>query len=128
MPFPVDVTQVEATEQRLGARFPQSFRERMMRENGGEVDAADDTWTLNPVLDASDRKRLARTCNDILRETEQSKKWRGWPANALCIGNNGAGDHLVFLLDSGTIGPSVFVWRHEIAELQKVAEDFTELT
>jgi hypothetical protein len=127
MPFPVEEKQIEATEQKLGAKFPQSFRHRMMRENGGEVDASDDTWTLHPFRDASDRKRLARTCNDILRETEQRATWRGWPGNALCIASNGAGDHLVYLIDEGAIGPIVFAWWHETGELQKLADDFAEL-
>ena len=127
MPFPVDEKQIAFAEGKLGAKFPQTFRDRMMQENGGDVDAAGDTWTLHPFLDASDKKRLARTCNDILRETEQARKWRGWPTAALCIGSNGCGDHLVFFVNDRAIGPAVHVWWHETAELQEVAVDFSDL-
>ena len=40
-----------------------------MGSNGGEVAAYNDVWSLHPILDNSDRKRLSRSCNDILRET-----------------------------------------------------------
>ena len=127
MPFPVDAKQIEATEQKIGAKFPSWFRTHMMCSNGGEVEAADDVWILHPFLDASDRKRLARTCNDIVRETEQAKKWTGWPANALCIASNGGGDHLAFLVEGTEVAPAVYAWWHETGELQEVADDFIEL-
>ena len=62
MPFPVDAKFVRQAEEKLFASFPSSFKGRMLRGNGGGMDAGGDTWELYPFLDFSDRKRLARTC------------------------------------------------------------------
>lgn len=79
MPFPVDEKYIVETEQKLGLRFPDAFREKTQRDNGGEVDTPADQWQLHPFLDASDKKRLSRTCNSILRETENARKWDSFP-------------------------------------------------
>jgi hypothetical protein len=70
MPFPVDEKYVIQTEQKLGVRFPDSFREKMQTDNGGLVVTLPDAWTLYPFFDTSDKKRLKRTSNDLVRETE----------------------------------------------------------
>jgi hypothetical protein len=128
MPFPVDRKYIEATEKKLGGRFPESFVVKMMAENGGDVATPPDRWTLHPFLDAGDRKRLARTCNDIVRETQQARDAQGFPPNGVNIGDNGSGDHLVFLLADGRIGPEVHWWDHETGALNLVAEDFSALS
>lgn len=74
MPFPVDIKYVNEAERKLGVKFPPAFVVRMVKENGGEVVTPLDVWQLHPFLDSSDRKRLARTCNDIARETAQAKE------------------------------------------------------
>lgn len=128
MPFPVERRFIEETERKLGASLPESFCNKMMEDNGGEVVALDDGWQLHPFLDSSDKKRLRKTCNDIVRETQVMKSWRGWPPTAINIASNGAGDHLVFLQTGQSIGPAVYQWFHETGELTKVADDFAELT
>jgi hypothetical protein len=130
VPFPIEETELVATEEKLGAKFPTSFRERMMRQNGGEINAGDDVWRLFPFLDASDKKRLSRTCNDIVRETEVAKGWRGFPHNAVAIGANGAGDHLIFLKQQGKDGvleSAVYWWDHETGQTHWVCADFSDL-
>ena len=101
-----------------------------MRENGGEVETGDDAWQLYPFLDSSDNKRLARTCNDITRETQNARSWSGFPANAIAIGANGAGDQLVLLKNSeneSELSPIVCWWDHETGRAHEVAKDFSEL-
>src|SRR5258706_11168590 len=97
MPFPVDIKYVTQTEKKLGVKFPASFVVKMVKQNGGSVSAASDTWNLHPFLDASDRKRLARTCNDISRETSVAHEWPRFPSDAVAIGSNGGGDLLILL-------------------------------
>jgi hypothetical protein len=46
----------------------------MMKENGGVITLGDDVWQFNPLLDKSDKKRIVRTCNDIVVETYSAKK------------------------------------------------------
>lgn len=97
MAFPVDEAAVMAEEEQLGRRLPGELRARLMRDNGGEVRAADDIWQLHPVFDRSDRRRIARTAGHILRETESAKKWWGFPDDAVAVAANGTGNQLVLL-------------------------------
>jgi hypothetical protein len=130
MPFPVDIKYVTQTEQKLGVKFPASFVVKMVKQNGGSVSTAYDTWGLHPFLDASDRKRLSRTCNDISRETSAAREWPGFPSNAIVIGSNGGGDILILLPQDdnpSVLSHEVFWWDHETGEVQVVADDFSEL-
>jgi hypothetical protein len=130
MPFPLDESHIAIAETKLGVKFPPSFRQRMMRENGGEVETGDDAWQLYPFLDSSDKKRFARTCNDIIRETQYARSWDGFPSDAIAIGSNGAGDQLVLLKNSeidSELSPIVYWWDHETGRIYEVASDFSEL-
>ncbi|MCY2967626.1 MAG: SMI1/KNR4 family protein [Planctomycetota bacterium] len=131
MPFPVDPRWIQETEQKLGVRFPASFVISMMRRNGGTVATPVDHFELFPFLDASDRKRLARTCSSIDRETNQARRnTYGFPADAVAIGANGGGDLLVLLPmshDPTTLQCTVFWWDHETGKVAAVADDFDEL-
>lgn len=102
----------------------------MCRDNGGEVAAAADHWWLYPIFDDSDRKRLKRTCNDIIRETVSARSWPDFPATGLAIGQNGGGDLLVILVDLETdrYADAIYEWDHETGELEKLADAFEELT
>jgi hypothetical protein len=130
MPFPIDIKYVNETERKLGVKFPPSFVVRMVNNNGGEVLTPPDAWQLYPFLDTSDRKRLARTCNDIVRETANAKEWPSFPPQAVAIGGNGCGDQLVLLPQPDApscLGHEVYWWDHETGELRKVADDFDEI-
>jgi hypothetical protein len=105
MPFPLDSKFVDETERKLGVTFPSMFRGRMLKDNGGSVQAGDDDWQLFPFFDDTDRKRVGRTANDIVRETTRAREWPNFPPGAVAIASNGTGD----LLDScrrPTRGPS----------------------
>jgi hypothetical protein len=130
MPFPVDIAWVKATEAKLGTSFPLGFVARMVKLNGGDVEADGDVWELYPFLDKSDRTRLKRTCNDIVLETGKARAWPGFPADGVAIAGNGTADHLILLADPTTPGKlqaRVFVWDHETSEVAPVAEDFVDL-
>jgi hypothetical protein len=68
---------------------------------------------LHPVSDASDRKRLSRTANDIVRETQQARKSAGFPENGIATAENVFSDLLVLL----PISEHILVWDHETGEL-----------
>lgn len=116
MAFPVDEAAISAAEKQLGRSLPADHRERLMRDNGGEVRTLDDIWTLHPVFDESDRKRIARTANHILRETAAAKDWWGFPEDAVAIAANGTGDLLVLLPDYDR----VHRWDHETGTAEPV--------
>lgn len=127
MPFPVDPMFIERAEKQLGRALPEALINRLRSENGGEVEAAGDTWQLHPVFDDSDRKRIARTANHVLRETEVARCWSGFPAEALVIGSNGSGDHLVLIPEGHRFRDTVYWWDHETGALNLVANTFADL-
>jgi hypothetical protein len=127
MPFSVDQKWIEAAEQQLGRHLPSSYRSAMSARNGGTVFALDDDWEIFPIFDQSERERIRRTSNDIVRETRQMQEWAGWPVDALSIATNGMGDALVLLPSEMGYADSVYAWRHETGQITEVAPDFSHL-
>jgi hypothetical protein len=129
VPFPLDIKFVKQAEAKLGRSLPLGYVAHMCRTNGGEVGVGQDSFNLFPILDSSDRKRLSRTCNDIVRETAAARKWTDFPPDAVAIGDNGGGDKLVFLpdADSRRFADAVYWWDHETGQLIRAADAFEEL-
>ena len=130
MGFPLPPDKIVPTEQALGVAFPLGYLARLRKDNGGSVTVRGEHWFLFPFRDDSDRKRLARTCNDIVRETKQLREWRGFPASGVAIANDGAGNALVLLPredDPVRLDEAVYDWFHETGELTRVAERFEDL-
>lgn len=121
MPFDVSEDRIAEAERQLECHFPAPMRERLLRSNGGTVEADDDDWELFPVWDSSDRKRMGRTANHIVRETNQAREWRGFPQGHVAIARNGYGDLLVLEKSSGSFA----VWDHETEELNTVDIDWS---
>ncbi|TMN88087.1 SMI1/KNR4 family protein [Pseudoalteromonas phenolica] len=115
-------------EEELDAVLPQNYKASMQNNNGGEIEVAGDVWEQYPIFDTSDRKRIARTCNHIIAETRSCEGFGNFPNNALAIAGNGCGDQLVLIKQSNSYMDSIYVWSHETGELNKVANDFNELT
>lgn len=128
MAFPVEEKFIEKAEAELGAKFPASFREKMMRLNGGGVEVDTDYFELHPFYDTSDKKRIKRTCNSIVHETKTARDYYRLPKNLIVIGDNGGGDVLVYKIkENGEIEPTVYWFDHETEELVFAAGDFSEL-
>jgi len=130
MPFPVDAKFIDEAERKLGVTFPSMFRGRVMKDNGGDIEAGDDDWQLFPFFDNSDRKRIARTANDVVRETTKAREWPAFPPGAVAIASNGTGDLLVFLPKDGApseLAPEVHRWSHENGTTEPVADSFADL-
>lgn len=100
----------------------------MRRSNGGALEIDDEEWVLHPVRDDSDRKRLARSSNDVVTETLAARQWKGFPDSAVAIGMNGSGDVLVLLADGAKqFGEAVFIWEHETGDTRKIASNLMAL-
>lgn len=131
MPFPVDPKWIRQTEEKLSVRFPASFVTAMSKMNGGTVRTRIDHFDLFPFLDASDRKRIQRTCGSIDRETTTAREdWTGFPPDAVAIGANGGGDLLVLIPmpdQPDTLQHTVYWWNHETGAVEPVADDFNDL-
>jgi len=95
----------------------------MMMNNGGSIIADDDEWQLHPIFDDGDRKRIARTCNDVVRETAAFDNLAGFPSAALVFAGNGSGDCLLFLRAGTAFDPAPWCWRHETRTLTRHADD-----
>ena len=130
MPFTTELRFIEAAEAKLGAKLPASFREHLLKSNGGEVIILDIPWELNPVFDTSDKEHARRTAIDIVKETASAREWRGFPPSAVSVGSDGCGNHLVFLPsehDASLFNPTLYIWWHEGSELEVAANDFGEV-
>jgi len=130
MPFPVDLKFIQDTEKELGLFFPDIFKQKMMLENGGEIQTDEDDWQLFPFFDKTDNKRISRTCNHIIHETKQAKEWDDFPESAISIASNGCGDYLVLLIDKNNgkqLNDEIFLWLHETGGLVKIADSINEL-
>jgi hypothetical protein len=124
MPFPVDEKYIEMAEAKLGITLPKVYREKLMRENGGYIETPPDGWDLYPVQDTSSKKRMKRTFNDIVYETNYSRKWPGFPQDAVAIGDNAGGDKLIFLPDPNHPGLAelkLYWWDHETRKVHEIS-------
>jgi cell wall assembly regulator SMI1 len=118
--FPVDEQRVVHAERELRRRLPTELRDRLTRENGGEITAMpirddeksntfDPYWDLHPVWDDSDGRRAARSTSHIVRETAEARAWPDFPEDAIPFASNGTADRLVVMPDSDDF----LYWNHE---------------
>ena len=125
MPFPITVAEIAKTEAKTGFTFPLGLKMRFSRDNGGEIEIGGDSWQLIPFTDTSDRKRLARTCSDIVGETARMRDWHGFPADGFVVAQNGGGDYLIIRPEgkgSTQLGERIYFWDHETGEHEPVAD------
>lgn len=130
MPFPIDIKFIIETEKEIGVSFPEIFKSKMVKENGGELATENDDWQLFPFFDKSDKKRISRTCNHIVLETKQAREWDKFPGNGIAIATNGSGDFLILIPTKESItklSEEIYIWFHETGEIEKVAENINEL-
>ena len=116
MAFPTTEDYLRRAERGLGLGLPPVLRARLLRENGGGVRAAGDGWELFPVEDTTDRKRLSRTANHIVRENAVARDWPEFPPDAVAIASNGTGNYLILrrVVDApDSLSDVVFLWEHE---------------
>jgi hypothetical protein len=130
MPFSVDLKFIAETELKLGIEFPESFKNKMMIENGGELLHEEENWQLYPFLDKSNDKTIKRTCNHIILETKQAREWNNFPKNGIAIATNGSGDQLVLIpsdINPHKLKNEIYLWLHETGKLTQVANSISEL-
>lgn len=129
MAFPVDEQYIIEMEKELGLKFPPTFKKKMKTENGGEIETADDLWTIHPFFDKSDIKKIKRTANNIIAETKNSREWDSFPENGVAIGDNGTGDKLILLPSNNdsTLSDKIYYWSHETGEVTGITNTISEL-
>lgn len=136
MPFPIEEKYITETENELNVKFPEKFKAKMIKENGGELieklefeDEEEYVHWLFPFFDKSDKKRISRTCNHIGLETKNALKWNNFPKNAVAIGHDGSGNKLILTHNgNGILSDKIFFWNHETGELEQIAESINDLS
>lgn len=56
MPFPIDEKYIKETESELNVKFPNGFKNRMIKINGGELITDKFEFELYPFFDKSNKK------------------------------------------------------------------------
>ena len=123
MAKPVEEKYIQKSELHFQGSFPASYRNSMKSENGGTVATEDDYWELFPIFDETNKKSIAKTIYNIVKETEKLKNTPGFPDNAIAIGENGCGDILIIFPDQN----QVHKWFHESHSFELIANDFSDL-
>jgi hypothetical protein len=128
MPFPIDEKYIIETEIELQVKFPNDYKNRMKRSNGGELISTDYEFELYPFFDKSDNKRISRTCNHIVMETSNALEWDGFPKNGIAIASDGFGNQVIMLhTGDGYLKEEIFLWDHETRQIEKIADSIGEL-
>lgn len=134
MAFPVEEKYITETENKLNVKFPEKFKARMMRENGGELieklesEEEDCVHWLFPFFDKSDKNRISRTCNHIELETKNAHEWREFPKNGIAIGHDGSGNKLVLIHNGNRIlSDEIYFWNHETGQSKKIADSIESI-
>lgn len=117
------------TEEKLALKFPESYRKKMMFENGGRFKFRATHWTLYPFWDKSDRKSSSKTFNDIERETQKARELFSFPEDAIAIGHGGSGK-LIFRIDKkdkSKLLDSAYWWDIATGKVHLLASDWDTL-
>ena len=105
---------IEAVEARLARKLPSAFRDFLLRSNGAEIELLELPWEVTPV-------------EEIIPITDEARKWPSFPPGGVSVGDDGCGNHLVFIpsaQDTDSFAPAVYIWWHEGGELEMVGADF----
>lgn len=105
---------IASVEARLARKFPSAFRDFLLRSNGGEIVLLELPWEVTPI-------------EQIVPITDEARKWPSFPPGGVSVGDDGCGNHLVFLAraqDIDSFAPTLYVWWHEGGELEMVGTDF----
>ena len=113
MAFSVDRSLILAAEAKLGRSLPPVLRNRLARDNGGDIRLDGEEWILFPVWDPTNRRTMARTANHIVGETTQARTWASFPPGAVAIAGGQDGDLIV--LREGR--EDFELWLHDTGEL-----------
>jgi hypothetical protein len=120
MGLPVDDERIAETEARLGRPLPEGFRELTKQSNGGtSIKVGGTSFDVYAVWDPSDRKRMGRSANHVIRETESMYRDLGdfLPAGGVILASNAGGDPLIQLPDGMLV-----VWSFRTHKVRPVPE------
>ncbi|QGM29487.1 SMI1/KNR4 family protein [Bacillus sp. N3536] len=113
----VNESDIKETEDKLGAVFPEQYKELFKLINNAEVGE----WTLFPIKDQRNPKK---TWDDIVRQNTEVNE--DMSKELIAIGDDGSGDKLCFKIKKGRMENEIYIWYHEDAELEEYASNLKE--
>ncbi len=114
----VDESDIKAVEDKLGAVFPELYKELFKLVNNAEIGE----WTLYPI---KDNRNLKKTWDDIVRQNTQVRE-EYLSEDLIAIGDDGSGDKLCLKVNDGIMEDKIYLWYHEDGELEEYAPDLKE--
>ena len=114
----VDETDIKVTEDKLGAVFPEQYKELFKLVNNAEIGE----WTLYPI---NDHRNPKKTWDDVVRQNTEVRE-DDLSKDLIAIGDDGSGDKLCFKVNNGRMENEIYIWYHEVVELEEYAPNLKE--
>ena len=114
----VNESDIKPTEDKLGAVFPEQYKELFKLINNAEIGE----WTLYPIKDHRNPKK---TWDDVVRQNTDVRD-EDMSKDLIAIGDNGSGDKLCFKVSNGRMENEIYIWYHEDVEHEEYAPNLKE--
>jgi hypothetical protein len=114
----VDESDIKMAEEKLGAIFPEQYKELLKLVNNAEVGE----WILYPIKTQINPKK---TWDDVVRQNKEVRDER-MSEDLIAIGDDGSGDILCFNKINGKMGDTIYLWNHETTALIEYAPSLEE--
>ena len=114
----VDELDIKVAEDKLGAVFPEQYKELFKLVNNAEIGE----WILYPIKDLRNPKK---TWDDVVRQNIEVRE-EGMAKDLIAIGDDGSGDKLCLKINNGIMGDVIYLWYHETAEFEEYAPNLRE--
>jgi cell wall assembly regulator SMI1 len=114
----VDESDIKTAEDKLGAVFPDQYKELFKLVNNAEIGE----WILYPIKDHRNPKK---TWDDIVRQNTEVRE-EHMSEELIAIGDDGSGDKLCLKVNDGKMGNEIYLWYHEDGELEEYASSLKE--
>ncbi|MCA1062760.1 SMI1/KNR4 family protein [Rossellomorea sp. AcN35-11] len=116
--FGVDEFDIKEAEDKLGAVFPELYKELFKLVNNAEIGE----WTLYPI---KDNRNLKKTWDDIVRQNTKVRE-EYMSEDLIAIGDDGSGDRVCLKVDNEIMGDKICLWYHEDGEFEEYAPNLKE--
>lgn len=117
--------QIKETEEKLGAAFPNQYRDLIKLVNNAEIGV----WMLYPI---KDNRNVTKTWDDIVRQNIDMRD-ESMPENLIIIGDDGSGDSddgsgdkLCFKINNGKMDNKIYIWYHADDEMEEISPSLKE--
>lgn len=114
----VDESDIKAAEDKLGAVFPDQYKELFKLVNNAEIGE----WILYPI---KDHRNTKKTWDDVVRQNTEVRE-EHMSEDLIAIGDDGSGDKLCLKVNDGIMGNEIYLWYHEDGEIEEYASSLKE--